>query len=117
MKFLIVEDDNICIKLLTKYFENINTKFIKCGKDVLDELNSNKYDVILLDGILEDNISGEEILKKLNENYDKFKNLFILIISGGFVKIPDKSLLKICHCPKPFSKDKIMDKLIDLIKI
>ncbi|MFN4111078.1 MAG: response regulator, partial [Ignavibacteria bacterium] len=68
-KILICDDDITLSKVLSEELtaENFNCKFILNGKDAIEELKVNYYDVLLLDLNLPD-IQGFEILKFATAN-------------------------------------------------
>jgi signal transduction histidine kinase/CheY-like chemotaxis protein len=115
-KLLIVEDDIISIKILQRFLINSNTEIIKDGNKCIDKIKEFNPDIILLDGNLENNTCGEDIINELHNNYELYnKNLIIIIISGRIVKIPNDLKYRYSICPKPFSKEKLEDNIKKLI--
>ncbi len=66
---LIVEDERFITELYTRALENAGyfVSSVYDGEQALKEINSNSYDIVLLD-IMLPSLSGIEILKKLKEN-------------------------------------------------
>jgi CheY-like chemotaxis protein len=65
-KIMIVEDDKISRKFLTLYLQKYNmiTIGLSTGKEVLERLKSDKFDLILMDIQLPDTV-GTELIKKV----------------------------------------------------
>ena len=78
---LVVEDDPISSKLLTKILEEENFEVVNAftGREGLNALNANNIDVILLDLNLPD-MDGVEILKYIYKN-PQFMQIAVLITS------------------------------------
>ncbi|MFW9894623.1 MAG: response regulator [Candidatus Thorarchaeota archaeon] len=79
---LLIEDDLATIRLLTSYFESkgYKCKGVVSGTKGLEEINSGKPKLILLDIILPD-ISGYEICKMLKE-HPKFNQVPIFLLTA-----------------------------------
>jgi signal transduction histidine kinase/CheY-like chemotaxis protein len=115
-KLLIVEDEIISIKILERFLINTTIEIVKDGNKCIDKIKEFNPDIMLLDGNLENNTNGEDVLNELNNNYETFnKKLLIIIISGRIVKIPQNFKYHYTTCPKPFSKEKLEDSIKKLI--
>lgn len=80
-KILIVDDDDKTLELLANIFdrESYDISFALSGKEALSMLESNEYDLILLDIKLPD-MSGFDVLTKLKK-VEKAKNIPVIFIS------------------------------------
>lgn len=69
MKIMLLEDDFNLAELIKMYLisENWEINIFHTGKEALEELEKNKYDLLLLDILLPD-INGFEICKKNKRN-------------------------------------------------
>ena len=117
-KILIVDDNNLNIKVTTKMLKDLNYQVDDCtsGKVCLEKIkNGNKYDVILMD-IMMPEMSGEEALKELKKDSDFITPVVALTadaLSGCEEKY--KSLGFSEYLSKPFKKDELDDKLKKLL--
>ena len=117
-KILIVDDNNLNIKVTTKMLKDLNYQVDDCtsGKVCLEKIkNGNKYDVILMD-IMMPEMSGEEVLKELKKDSDFITPVVALTadaLSGCEEKY--KSLGFSEYLSKPFKKDELDDKLKKLL--
>ena len=117
-KILIVDDNNLNIKVTTKMLKDLNYQVDDCtsGKACLEKIkNGNKYDVILMD-IMMPEMSGEEVLKELKKDSDFITPVVALTadaLSGCEEKY--KSLGFSEYLSKPFKKDELDDKLKKLL--
>ena len=117
-KILIVDDNNLNIKVTTKMLKDLKYQVDDCtsGKVCLEKIkNGNKYDVILMD-IMMPEMSGEEVLKELKKDSDFITPVVALTadaLSGCEEKY--KSLGFSEYLSKPFKKDELDDKLKKLL--
>lgn len=117
-KILIVDDNNLNIKVTTKMLKDLKYQVDDCtsGKVCLEKIkNGNKYDVILMD-IMMPEMSGEEALKELKKDSDFITPVVALTadaLSGCEEKY--KSLGFSEYLSKPFKKDELDDKLKKLL--
>ena len=116
-KVLIVDDNNLNIKVARRALDGFNMDIDECydGEECLKKIvNGNEYDLILMD-IMMPNMSGETALEKLKEN-PNFKIPTIALtadaIAGAKEKYKEEGFID--YIAKPFSKDQIKEKL-DLI--
>lgn len=117
-RILIVDDNNLNIKVTTKMLKDLNYQVDDCtsGKACLEKIkNGNKYDVILMD-IMMPEMSGEEALKELKKDSDFITPVVALTadaLSGCEEKY--KSLGFSEYLSKPFKKEELDDKLKKLL--
>lgn len=117
-KILIVDDNNLNIKVTTKMLKDLKYQVDDCtsGKVCLEKIkNGNKYDVILMD-IMMPEMSGEEVLKELKKDSDFITPVVALTadaLSGCEEKY--KSLGFSEYLSKPFKRDELDDKLKKLL--
>lgn len=108
MTILIIEDDQFIRDIYTD--ELIKNGFavdsVGTGKEGLDKLSQNKYDLLLLDVMLPDT-NGLEILKQVKQN-PATKSLKIILLTNlgqdaaiqqGFKLGADKYLIKMSYNP------------------
>ncbi len=113
-KILIVDDNDLNIKVTTKMLKDLNYQVDDCtsGKACLEKIkNGNKYDVILMD-IMMPEMSGEETLKELKKDSDFITPVVALTadaLSGCEEKY--KSLGFSEYLSKPFKREELDDKL------
>ncbi len=113
-RILIVDDNNLNIKVTTKMLKDLNYQVDDCtsGKACLEKIkNGNKYDVILMD-IMMPEMSGEETLKELKKDSDFITPVVALTadaLSGCEEKY--KSLGFSEYLSKPFKREELDDKL------
>ncbi len=114
MKVLIIEDVEILAKLwkeMIRFFNpSINVDIALTGKEAVQKLKNNHYDIVFLDIILPD-ISGFEILEFLNHNYKSTKIIIITASSdtSTLCKINNYNYDKILI--KPVSRDAFLNVL------
>ncbi|MBQ2639877.1 MAG: response regulator [Bacilli bacterium] len=93
-KILIVDDNELNLKVATKLLGRYNATDIDCvesGFECLDKINSgNKYDVILLDDMMP-KMSGVETLKKLKEK-DGFNIPVVALTANAITGMKEKYL-------------------------
>ena len=117
-KILIVDDNNLNIKVTTKMLKDLKYQVDDCtsGKACLEKIkNGNKYDVILMD-IMMPEMSGEETLKELKKDSDFITPVVALTadaLSGCEEKY--KSLGFSEYLSKPFKREELDDKLKKLL--
>lgn len=113
-KLLIVDDNELNIKVLNKAIKNYNFEIDEAhnGKECLDKvLAGNKYDLILLD-ILMPVMGGEETIKKL-KGMENFKTPVVALTADALSGAEEKylSLGFDGYMCKPFSREMIAKKL------
>jgi DNA-binding response OmpR family regulator len=70
-RVLIVDDDRELCQMLTEYLvaEHFDVKSVHDGSDALTELQSNEFEILILDVMLP-SVSGFDLLRKLGASYD-----------------------------------------------
>lgn len=81
-KILWVEDDDFLAGMIAKKLLSIGVEFERAtdGESALNNVNTNKPDIIMLD-IMLPGISGIEVLQKIKENQDT-KNIPVVMLSN-----------------------------------
>lgn len=113
-KVLIVDDNNLNIKVATKVLKEFAFSIDECydGQECLEKINQgNKYDLILMD-IMMPNMSGETCLANLRKN-PEFNIPVIALTADALTGAKEKYISEgfIDYISKPFSKDQIKEKL------
>ena len=113
-KILIVDDNNLNIKVTTKILKDLKYQVDDCnsGKECLEKISKgSKYDVILMD-IMMPEMSGDETLKELKKD-DSFITPVIALTADALSGCEEKykNLGFSDYLPKPFKKDELDDKL------
>lgn len=86
-KILLVDDDKINGKFLQNRLikRNIKCDYVESGKECLDLLAKEEYNLILLDIMMPD-ISGTEVLSQLREKFNNFELPVIMVTSKDETK-------------------------------
>ncbi len=113
-KILIIEDDNIIIKIIEHFLENedYSVSVAQDGEVGLKKIIEDKPDLILLD-IMVPSMSGLQLLEKLKED-TQLSQIPIIIISS---LSQDEDILKglekgaMDYVPKPFSPQILIAKI------
>lgn len=113
-KILIVDDNNLNIKVTTKILKDLKYQVDDCnsGKECLEKISKgSKYDVILMD-IMMPKMSGDETLKELKKD-DSFITPVIALTADALSGCEEKykNLGFSDYLAKPFKKDELDDKL------
>ena len=116
---MIVDDNNLNIKVAKKALANFNFELDECtdGLQCLDKINSgNTYDLILMD-IMMPNMGGETTLAKLKEN-PNFNIPVIALTADAVAGAKEKYLSEgfVDYIAKPFSREQIKEKLDKIFK-
>ncbi|MEW5895116.1 MAG: response regulator [Candidatus Omnitrophota bacterium] len=82
LKILIVDDDDLTLKLLTRRLESAGYKVIaaQTGEGAMKQVNLGKPDIILMDILLPD-MQGSDAVKMLRERTDISKTRIIFLSS------------------------------------
>lgn len=113
INILTIDDSEAGLKIIDKLLNGTNIRIDKAntGKECLDKIRINKYDVVLLDENLEE-ISGLELMKKIKE-VRNFNTPVILLTKDNsyeyneeYVKVGFSDYLL-----KPLKKDELLDKI------
>lgn len=117
-KILIVDDNNLNIKVATKALSSFDFELdsVTSGALCLEKVSTNTYDLILMD-IMMPGMSGEETLSKLKEN-PEFKTPVIALTADAIAGAKEKYLEEgfTDYIAKPFNRDQIKEKLIKIFK-
>lgn len=118
-KILIVDDNNLNIKVAKRALSNFDFELDECtdGLQCLDKINAgNTYDLILMD-IMMPNMGGETTLAKLKEN-PNFNIPVIALTADAVAGAKEKYLSEgfVDYIAKPFSRDQIKEKLDKIFK-
>ncbi|MBO5473599.1 MAG: response regulator [Lachnospiraceae bacterium] len=72
-KVLVVDDNVVNLKVASGIFSKygINIAVATCGKDSLRKIESERYDLILMDMVMPD-ISGSDVLKQIREKEERY---------------------------------------------
>ena len=112
-KILIVDDNKLNIKVAKKALKECNLTIDEAydGQDCIEKVNSNNYDLILMD-IMMPKMNGEVALKTLKENKN-FKTPVIALTADALSDSNEKylSIGFIDYLAKPFTKDQIIEKI------
>ncbi len=119
-KVLIVDDNNLNIKVAKKALESFGFEIDECydGLQCLEKVKQgNEYDLILMD-IMMPNMGGEACMAKLKEN-PNFKIPTIALTADAVAGAKEKyvSLGFADYLAKPFSKAQIQEKLDVIFKV
>jgi len=83
-KILLAEDNNLQRTALIEYIEGSNNECnidsVTNGKDALDKLTNNQYDLVILDLALED-VEGFDLIEQIKAN-DQIKDIPIIVYTG-----------------------------------
>ncbi len=117
-KILIVDDNNLNIKVAKKLLEGTNCIIEECttGEECLTKTKDNSYDLILLD-IMMPKMSGEEVLKKLKENND-FNTPVVALTADAVLGAKNKYIEEgfTNYLAKPFNKEQITNLVNTILK-
>ena len=118
-KILIVDDNNLNIKVARKALSSFNFEIDECydGQECLDKvLSGKKYDLILMD-IMMPHMNGEVAMSKLNEIED-FDSPVLALTADAVAGAREKyiSLGFTDYIAKPFNREQIKEKLDKIFK-
>ena len=117
-KILIVDDNNLNIKVATRALSNFNFVIdtATSGEECLNKVKETKYDLILMD-IMMPNMSGETTLQKLKER-NGFNTPVIALtadaLAGAEARYKSEGFVD--YLAKPFNKEQIKEKLDMIFK-
>ena len=113
MKVLVVDDNMLNIKVAERALSQLNFTIESAlsGKEAIEKVKSNKYDIILLD-IMMPEMSGETTFKELQKIKD-FKTPVVALTADAVQGAKDKYLKEGFngYIAKPFTRDQIKEKL------
>ncbi len=118
-KFILVDDDRVFIKLMTKFLTAKNQIVDHCtsSSGAMEEILIKKPDCVLLDMMMP-GIDGLELLKQLR-NQKELENLKIIIVSGKAYEVDRKRALDLGadgYIVKPVDPDKIFAQIQKIIE-
>lgn len=121
-KFLIVEDDEVCLLLLRPILKSWNISFdiARDGKEAIEMLANKNYDFAFLDINLP-YASGIEIAQTLkkNRNHRNHKTILLAVTSNNSPKVIQRILESgiTSHMIKPVNRDRLYEKILECIEI
>ena len=118
MNLLTIDETDTGIKIVNKLLKGTKIKndVANTGKEAIDKIKVNKYDVILLDEELS-NISGIELMKKFKE-IRNFKTPVILLTKDNSYEY-NEEYLKVGfrdYLLKPLKKDVLLNKINEYVR-
>lgn len=117
-RILIVDDNKLNIKVATRLLSDLPYEIDECynGKECLEKLKSNSYDLILMD-IMMPEMDGEATIKELRNNSD-FKTPVIALTADAVVGANEKYMSEgfIDYLAKPFKKEDLENKIVKVLK-
>lgn len=116
-KICLVEDEKSLNDLIKSYMENEGYKVIPCysGIDALSHIDDN-IDLWVLDIMLNDNISGYDIIKKIKEKNELIPVIFTSARDQDLDKIIGLELGSDDYITKPYSPKELMLRISNLLK-
>ncbi|MBR3116335.1 MAG: response regulator transcription factor [Bacilli bacterium] len=119
IKICLVEDEKALSTLLKTYLEkeDYSVDVFSKGQDVLDKLDSNcKYDLYILDIMLEDDITGYDIIKKIREKDDHVPVIFSSARDESIDKIVGLEMGSDDYIAKPYSPKELVLRVNNIVK-
>ena len=117
-RILIVDDNKLNIKVATRILSDLPYEIDECynGKECLEKLKSNSYDLILMD-IMMPEMDGEATIKELRNNSD-FKTPVIALTADAVAGANEKYMSEgfIDYLAKPFKKEDLENKIVKGLK-
>ncbi|CDC62041.1 pAS/PAC sensor hybrid histidine kinase [Clostridium sp. CAG:417] len=117
-RILIVDDNKLNIKVATRILSDLPYEIDECynGKECLEKLKSNSYDLILMD-IMMPEMDGEATIKELRNNSD-FKTPVIALTADAVAGANEKYMSEgfIDYLAKPFKKEDLENKIVKVLK-
>ena len=119
-KVLIVDDDPIVAKTLSRVFEKLEGYQVTSamdGREALQEIARNSFDLIILDLQLP-GVAGEEICKQIKRS-ERTENIPIIVISGKCREV-DRIIGRVIgadyYMPKPFDITELLKAANDILE-
>ena len=116
---LVVDDNKLNIKVATRLLSDLPYEIDECynGKECLEKLKSNSYDLILMD-IMMPEMDGEATIKELRNSSD-FKTPVIALTADAVAGANEKYMSEgfIDYLAKPFKKEDLENKIVKVLKI
>lgn len=116
-KICLVEDEKSLNDLIKSYMENEGYEVITCysGNEALSHINED-IDLWVLDIMLNDNISGYDIIKKIKEKNELIPVIFTSARDQDLDKIIGLELGSDDYITKPYSPKELMLRISNLLK-
>jgi len=117
-KICLVEDEKQLNDLITSYIEKENYEVVSftCGELAYDFVGKEKIDLWVLDIMLNTNISGYDILKKIRENDQMVPVIFVSARDQELDKILGLELGSDDYMTKPYSPKELVLRINNFIK-
>ena len=117
-RILIVDDNKLNIKVATRLLSDLPYEIDECynGKECLEKLKSNSYDLILMD-IMMPEMDGEATIQELRNSSD-FKTPVIALTADAVAGANEKYMSEgfIDYLAKPFKKEDLENKIVKVLK-
>ena len=111
-KILVVDDNQLNLKVASRALSDLEVKIdeVLSGKEAIEKVKKNKYDLILLD-IMMPEMNGEETLVELKKLED-FNTPVVALTADALEGSKDKYLSEgfDAYIAKPFTRDQIKEK-------
>ncbi len=110
-KILIVEDDLVSAQYLKEILTNEGYEIIRIvssGKEAIKEAKVSKPDLILMDIMLDDNLSGCEAAVQIHQNNSKIKIIFLTAYSENEMIDYAIDSQALAYLIKPYIEDEIL---------
>ncbi len=117
IKICLVEDEKSLASILKTYLEKegYNVDTYSKGQDVLDNLN-NKYDLFILDIMLEDDITGYDIIKEIRNKDEQVPVIFSSARDESVDKIIGLEMGSDDYISKPYSPKELVLRVNNIVK-
>jgi DNA-binding NtrC family response regulator len=111
MKVLLVDDESKFAVMLSKRLNlrGIDTDYVHTGKDALEMVGQNRYDVVILD-VKMPGISGIELQRRLMDMDPALKTI-LLTGHGSHDDFKAGSAEAVCYLSKPLKIEKLLQIL------
>jgi DNA-binding response OmpR family regulator len=111
-KFLIVEDDVVFCKILTRFLEKnaFEVNDAQSASSAIEKLEENTFDLVILDYQLQDS-NGMEVLKWINQNKPGTKVFMLTRYLDEQVISEATALGAIDYLPKPIKPRDLLEKI------
>ena len=122
LRILLAEDNEfnqmVAVDTLESAIENVRVDIAKTGKEAVDMLNTNAYDIVLMD-IQMPEMDGHEATKLIRSSHDnKINAIPIIAMTASVIKAEvDKCFESGMNefVGKPFSVDELLEKISKMI--
>ncbi len=108
-KILIIDDEKVMIDVLTKLLaeENYDVDYSMNGREGLEKLDKNRYDLLILDIMLPD-INGLEILEEVRTNKNNLPVIMMTAFSSVETAVKAMKMGAREYLTKPFNNDEVL---------